>query len=208
MIARGGEVARNASHPPDELPQFQELDMTGLKSIVDYQLADVLANGGFSIVALGKIGSEAMEISPQLFRLPNLAADFYRVFPNVDLVVHHGGSGTTTAALQSGTPQLIIPNPGDTSDQLEHGARIALIGCGKFIRPLPRIDGDVVGTFLGAVKEALSLVIELLGDQMGLKERCSKWKERIETGTAVDGVPVAVDTAGRLVVAAMLAEQS
>jgi UDP:flavonoid glycosyltransferase YjiC (YdhE family) len=35
------------------------------------------------------------------------------VLPHVDLIVHHGGSGTTIGALSRGLPQLILPRRGD-----------------------------------------------------------------------------------------------
>jgi len=53
--------------------------------------------------------------------------DHARLFPRVDLVVHHGGAGTTATALRAGTPQLIVPH---IVDQFFHGRRIAELGVG------------------------------------------------------------------------------
>ena len=36
-----------------------------------------------------------------------------RLFPHMAAVVHHGGAGTTAAALRAGIPQVIIPFFGD-----------------------------------------------------------------------------------------------
>lgn len=55
------------------------------------------------------------------------ALDHPRLFPRLDLVVHHGGAGTTAAALRAGVPQLIVPH---ILDQFFHGRRIAELGLG------------------------------------------------------------------------------
>jgi vancomycin aglycone glucosyltransferase len=55
------------------------------------------------------------------------ALDHARLFPRLDLLVHHGGAGTTAAALRAGVPQLIVPH---ILDQFFHGRRIAELGLG------------------------------------------------------------------------------
>lgn len=66
------------------------------------------------------------------FELPNTvhvvsALDHTRLFPRVDLVVHHGGAGTTATALRAGVPQLIVPH---IVDQFFHARRIEQLGVG------------------------------------------------------------------------------
>jgi UDP:flavonoid glycosyltransferase YjiC (YdhE family) len=39
--------------------------------------------------------------------------DQTRLLARADLVVHHGGSGTTLGALAAGTPQLVLPQGAD-----------------------------------------------------------------------------------------------
>ena len=46
----------------------------------------------------------------------------------VAAVVHHGGAGTTTQALQSGAPQVVVPHH---FDQPYHGHRICELGVGR-----------------------------------------------------------------------------
>jgi vancomycin aglycone glucosyltransferase len=53
--------------------------------------------------------------------------DHARLFPRLDLVVHHGGAGTTATALRAGIPQLIIPH---IVDQFFHARRVAELGLG------------------------------------------------------------------------------
>jgi vancomycin aglycone glucosyltransferase len=59
--------------------------------------------------------------------------DHVSLFPRVDLIVHHGGAGTTAAALRSGVPQLVVPH---VLDQFFHGRRIAELGVGP--EPVPK----------------------------------------------------------------------
>jgi vancomycin aglycone glucosyltransferase len=50
------------------------------------------------------------------------------LFPRVAAVVHHGGAGTTTAAMRAGAPQVIIPQH---HDQPYFARRIAELGIGS-----------------------------------------------------------------------------
>jgi UDP:flavonoid glycosyltransferase YjiC (YdhE family) len=53
-----------------------------------------------------------------------------RVLEHADVVVCHGGSGTTLAALAAGVPLVIAPL---FADQFENGRRIAAIGAGRVV---------------------------------------------------------------------------
>jgi UDP:flavonoid glycosyltransferase YjiC (YdhE family) len=54
------------------------------------------------------------------------------LLPHVDVVVHHGGSGTTLGALAAGVPQLVLPQGADQFANAE-----ALAGSGAAVRLLP-----------------------------------------------------------------------
>lgn len=58
-------------------------------------------------------------------------APFRQLLPLCRAVVHHGGVGTTAAALQSGCPQLILPL---AWDQPDNGARVARLGAGLVLK--------------------------------------------------------------------------
>lgn len=55
------------------------------------------------------------------------------LFPRVSAVVHHGGAGTTAAAVRAGRPQLVVPHG---FDQFGWGAAVADEGLGP--PPIPR----------------------------------------------------------------------
>jgi MGT family glycosyltransferase len=56
--------------------------------------------------------------------------DHARVLNPADLVVCHGGSGTTLAALAAGVPLVMLPL---FADQFENSRRIAEIGAGRVV---------------------------------------------------------------------------
>ncbi|WP_432560683.1 glycosyltransferase [Granulicoccus sp. GXG6511] len=62
-----------------------------------------------------------------------LGLDHTALLPHVAQVVHHGGAGTTYAALAAGKPALVIPHLGD---QAYYGRRVHALRAGP--RPLPR----------------------------------------------------------------------
>lgn len=60
------------------------------------------------------------------------------LFPRVSAVVHHGGAGTTAAAVRAGVPQLVVPHVGD---QPYWGRRVTQLGLGP--APIKRHDLEV-----------------------------------------------------------------
>lgn len=54
------------------------------------------------------------------------------LFPRLQLVIHHGGMGTTHTALVHAVPQLIIPH---AADQHYQAARVVRTGVGMALRP-------------------------------------------------------------------------
>ncbi len=59
--------------------------------------------------------------------LPLDGAPHDLLFPKMSLVIHHGGAGTTGAALRAGVPQVVIPH---IADQPYWGRRVHELGVG------------------------------------------------------------------------------
>lgn len=97
------------------------------------------------------------------------------LFPQMAAIVHHGGAGTTGAALSAGVPSLIVPHFGD---QYYWGRRVAELGVG----PEP-----IVRKKLSVEKFAEAISIALSDSTM--RERASRLSATI---TAEDGVNQAV----------------
>ncbi len=58
-------------------------------------------------------------------------APYEHVFPRLRLAVHHGGMGTTHAALVYGVPQIVVPR---AADQYQQAARVQRTGVGLAFR--------------------------------------------------------------------------
>lgn len=61
-----------------------------------------------------------------------------RLFPRVAAIIHHGGAGTTAAAVRGGKPQLVVPH---LADQYHFGAHVHALGIAP--KPLRRMHLNV-----------------------------------------------------------------
>jgi sterol 3beta-glucosyltransferase len=82
-------------------------------------------------------GLKAQVTSAQVLMLDFAPYDW--LFPRAAAVVHHGGSGTTSAALRAGRPMVICPF---VADQPFWGRRVAELGAGP--PPIPQRELDAV----------------------------------------------------------------
>jgi sterol 3beta-glucosyltransferase len=72
------------------------------------------------------------------------------LFPRMAAVVHHGGAGTTAAALRAGVPAVVIPF---FADQFFWAHRVNALNAGVSCPPLSRLTPD---TLVAALREALT----------------------------------------------------
>lgn len=77
-------------------------------------------------------------LPPQVRHCPY--APFRHLLPLCGAVVHHGGIGTTAAALEAGCPQLILPL---AWDQPDNAARVAALGAGLVLGSRHRSSGHI-----------------------------------------------------------------
>ncbi len=63
--------------------------------------------GGRAVILTGWDGWQAAEPGPDRLFLPGAPHDW--LFPRCAAIIHHGGAGTTAAALRSGRPNLVLP---------------------------------------------------------------------------------------------------
>ena len=100
------------------------------------------------------------------------------LFPRTAVVVHHGGSGTTAAALRASVPQVILPL---ILDQFHHAHRLHLAGIAPRPVPMERITAEQLAA---AIKAALDLPE---GPRLAAAERlrasdgCGEIVRRVET---------------------------
>lgn len=82
------------------------------------------------------LSATAILLSPQADQIEGPLPDhvlasgyvpLHLLLPHVAALVHHGGVGTTSAAMAAGCPQLVIPR---AFDQFDNAARVVRLGCG------------------------------------------------------------------------------
>lgn len=92
-------------------------------------------SAGVRVVLLSGAGRPIADTdTDEVFQAASIPHDW--LFPRVAAVVHHGGAGTTGAALRAGVPQLVVPF---AVDQPFWGMRVAVLGVGPLPIPRPRL---------------------------------------------------------------------
>jgi sterol 3beta-glucosyltransferase len=129
--------------PPDDLVRFlaageppvcfsfgsmSERNGAGLTQLVSAALQKTKRHG---IIVTAWGGLQAIEKSDQLFIIDTVPFDW--LWPQCAAVVHHGGSGATSAGLRAGVPSLVVAF---MADQPFWGRRIFELSCGP--RPILR----------------------------------------------------------------------
>lgn len=111
--------------PPPVYVGFGSMFMLGGARKTEIVLKALRLAGQRGVLATGWGGLTAEKSSDDIFVLEAVPHDW--LFPQVAAVVHHGGAGTTGAALRAGKPTVVCPLVGDQSFW---GRRVAALGVG------------------------------------------------------------------------------
>lgn len=126
--------------------------------------------GRRAVVATGWGGLTPGAASDHLYVVASVPHDW--LFPRMDVVVHHGGAGTTAAGLRAGTPTVICPFFGD---QPFWGERVHQLGAGP--EPIPQ--SELTGQRLArAIERAGEADMIAQADQIGEKIRAEEGPRR------------------------------
>jgi sterol 3beta-glucosyltransferase len=103
---------------------------------------------------------EEVVLPPEIYSVKSIPHDW--LFPQMDCIVHHGGSGTTGASLRAGVPTIVKPFFGD---QFFFASRVEDLGVGVCLRRLNQ------ATFWRALRDATTdrrmvLAAKRLGDRI------------------------------------------
>ncbi len=93
--------------------------------------------GQRGIIASGWGGLKTSHVPDNIFLLDAAPHDW--LFPQMTAAVHHGGSGTTAAALRAGIPSTVVPHMGD---QPYWGRRVHELGVGPKMIPRHQLTAD------------------------------------------------------------------
>jgi sterol 3beta-glucosyltransferase len=135
------------------------------------------ASGKRGIIHTGWAGLRAENLPKEIFLLDFAPHDW--LFPQMAAVVHHGGSGTTAAALRAGVPSVIVPHFGD---QPYWGRRIHELGVGA--APIPRHKLN---------SERLAKAIQSMVNNPSMKEKATKLGAAIRQERGVENAVKAFD---------------
>jgi sterol 3beta-glucosyltransferase len=105
--------------------------MGGFDSTETTRLVVRALNGRRAVLAAGWGGLDRQALPENVYFLDSAPHDW--LLPRMSAVVHHGGAGTTAAALRAGVPMVIVPFLGD---QPFWGWRMEQLGVAP--RPIPR----------------------------------------------------------------------
>ena len=130
-------------------------------------------SGQRGLLAKGWGGLKSDDLPSDVFMLDEVPHDW--LFPRVAAVVHHGGAGTTAAALRSGKPSIICPFLGD---QPFWGKLIHEAGLGAKAIPQAMLTA-----------ERLAEAIRQVTNDKGMIQRAAEFGESIR---AEDGLGAAV----------------
>lgn len=125
------------------------------------------------VLALGDIDTSSLPALPENVRLAGWVP-LGLLLQKSDGLIHHGGSGTTLAALEAGVPQILMPDEGERA---ESARRVAERGAGLDVRH-DEISAEHIGTLL---------------NDGGLKKAAADVREEIH------GLPLPAEVAARLV---------
>jgi UDP:flavonoid glycosyltransferase YjiC (YdhE family) len=113
------------------------------------------------LLALGSAGGSNLGSVPEnvhVEKFVNQAA----LMPSLDLVVHHGGSGTMLAALAHGTPQVVLPKG---ADQFFNADRIASAGLATVLEPR-HVTADAVAALAGSALDEHRSAVDDVRDEI------------------------------------------
>jgi rhamnosyltransferase subunit B len=115
-----------------------------------------------SVFTLGTGMKDAIPCDlPELVRYVPFAP-FRKLLPMCGAIVHHGGIGTTAAALESGCPQLVLPL---AWDQPDNAARVTALGVGTSLGMRRRRDTDIAGALKGVLSEEVKGRCQRIAEQ-------------------------------------------
>lgn len=117
--------------------------------------------------------------------------DYGEVFARVAAVVHHGGQGTTAAALRAGVPQVVVPS---FADQPFWGRRMAELGVAAAPVGFPELTGErlaaALGTALdGRTRERAAGLGQQVRDERGVGAACDVLEQWLARNPSEERTP-------------------
>ncbi len=129
------------------------------------------------VLATGWGGLSKSDLPDDVFTIERAPHSW--LFPKMAAIVHHGGAGTTGAALRAGIPSIVVPH---FMDQPFWGHRVVTLGAGP--QPIPRSQ---------LTAEHLAYAIALAVNDQAIRQRASMLGEQIRAENGVARAVEAID---------------
>ena len=114
----------------------EHMTKLAVQSLKDANLCGIIL-GGFADLNFDLLQDSSLKAYAEENVMFLSSAPHDYLFPLCSVIVHHGGAGTTAAALRSGIPTIITPC---IADQFDNAALVESAGCGiGFRKPLKKI---------------------------------------------------------------------
>lgn len=128
------------------------------RAVLSMILRATEANGAKVVFVGGWSGITGADLPPGAFAVEDVPHDW--LFPRVIAVIHHGGAGTTAAAVRAGVPSVVLPF---SADQAFWGRALMRVGAGilcaehreRSARELESAVGAMVGGRLRVGAQAI-----------------------------------------------------
>lgn len=130
-----------AAGPPPVYIGFGSMTIPDPESLTKLVLKALAQSGQRGILLRGWGGLSNADLPDDVFAVESVPHDW--LFPQMAAVVHHGGAGTTAAALRAGIPSVIIPF---FLDQFYWGQRVAELGAGTPPIPYKQLSVEKLAT--------------------------------------------------------------
>jgi UDP:flavonoid glycosyltransferase YjiC (YdhE family) len=162
-----------ASGPPPVFIGFGSMTGRNPEQTTALMLAALARSRRRGLLLTGWGGLKPADLPDDVYAIESAPFDW--LFPRMAAIVHHGGAGTTGAALAAGKPAVVVPFFGD---QHFWGWRVATLGAGP--QPIPKRQLSV---------ERLAAAITEAATSTAIRSRAAALGERIR---AEDGVAAVV----------------
>ncbi len=120
------------------------MKMKDPEATVNAVLDAVRANKARAVIAAGWGGLKPTNLPDEVFAVDAVPHDW--LLPKMAAAIHHGGAGTTGAALRAGIPQIVVPFVGD---QFFWAQQIEKRDLGPRGIPHTKLTADALGKAIG-----------------------------------------------------------
>lgn len=134
-----------ADGPPPLYVGFGSMRSASTARIAAEVLDGLRRSGRRAVLLRGWANLGAAELPPTILAIDGAPHSW--LFPRMAAIVHHGGAGTTAAALRAGVPQVVLPF---TADQPFWAARVQRAGVAPPPIPAGRVTAEALAAAIAA----------------------------------------------------------